>query len=212
MIFTDLSNAADPGGLHNHLSLNGFRRSQSIAYKPNCKSCAACVPLRISVENFALSKSQKRISRRNRDLTMREMPAVAIMEHYELFRIYVSSRHGESGMADMSFEEYMAMVQDSPVGSRLFEFRRPDGSLHGVCLTDLMQDGYSLVYSFLMSPTITAAPASTSSCGISIRPRPVACRTSISAIGSRKARRWPTKPVSPARKYSTPTAGAAWTG
>ena len=51
-------------------------------------------------------------------------------------------------MAGMSFDDYLAMVQDTPVPSELIEFRTPDDQLYGVCLTDPLDDGLSLVYSF----------------------------------------------------------------
>ena len=60
-------------------------------------------------------------------------------------------------MADMDFEEYRAMVEDSPVETFVVEFRDPDGELFAVALGDRLSDGLSLVYSFF-APARGASP------------------------------------------------------
>lgn len=148
MVFTDLASASDPAQLHDQLSRNGFRRSQGIAYKPNCDSCTACVPVRVPVAEFVPGRAFRRVMKRNQGVSGRLVPAVAETEHFEVFRRYVRSRHSDGGMAHMNFDDYAAMVQDSPVPTRLAEFRDSDGNMWGACLTDVLDDGLSLVYSF----------------------------------------------------------------
>jgi len=160
MVFTDLASADDPAALHDQLSRAGFRRSQAIAYKPNCRGCGACVPVRVPVAVFEPTRSQRRLARRNADVAGRELPAVALSEHFQLFRRYIRSRHGDGGMAGMSFDDYRAMVQESPVSTRLIEFRDDAGALYGVCLTDALDDGLSLVYSFFEPARETDSPGS----------------------------------------------------
>ncbi|MDF2366507.1 arginyltransferase [Sneathiella sp.] len=138
----------DPDGLHNTLSHAGFRRSQDLAYRPACDGCDACIPIRVRAGDFRLKKSFRRIWKANEDITARLLPSEATREHFELFHRYLSSRHSEGGMVDMDYSDYQAMVEESPVRSRLSEFRKPDGSLFAVCLIDEMEDGLSLVYSF----------------------------------------------------------------
>lgn len=138
----------DPDHLHNALSLAGFRRSQDLAYRPACEGCNACIPIRVNTRGFEASRSQRRIWSKNRTLKAVEKPALASPEHFELFRKYLNSRHADGGMADMNYSDYQAMVEDSPVKSVLVEFRHEDGTLFAVCLTDQMDDGLSLVYSF----------------------------------------------------------------
>ena len=48
----------------------------------------------------------------------------------------------------MNFDDYLAMVQDTPLPAELVEFRSKNNELYGVCLTDPLDDGLSLVYSF----------------------------------------------------------------
>lgn len=138
----------EPDRLHAALSLAGFRRSQDLAYRPACEGCNACVPVRIPASRFLPSRSQRRILRRNEDLSLIELPPIATREHFHLFRRYISHRHGDGGMADMDFSDYRAMVETSPVDTRLHELRNGDNRLLGVCLVDVMIDGVSMVYSF----------------------------------------------------------------
>ena len=136
------------GELNDLLTQGVFRRSQSIAYRPACDDCNACVPVRIPVDQFTPSRSLRRVLARNAGVTGTELPAEAKREHYALFRRYLATRHAGGGMADMDFADYRAMIEDSPVDTHLIEFRHPDRSLFGICLTDRMGDGLSLVYSF----------------------------------------------------------------
>ncbi len=61
--------------LNEALTHSGFRRSQMIAYRPACDGCNACVSVRIAVNGFAVTRSQKRILKRNGDLLRQEVPA-----------------------------------------------------------------------------------------------------------------------------------------
>jgi leucyl-tRNA---protein transferase len=138
----------DPDRLHDRLMQAGFRRSQGLAYRPACPGCEACVPVRIPVARFRLTRPWRRILLRNRDLAAVERPPAATREQFGLFQRYLASRHGESGMAGMSWPDYCAMIEDSPVDSLLVEWRRPDQSLLAASLTDRTQSGLSGVYKF----------------------------------------------------------------
>ena len=158
MVFTDLSGNGEPGKLHDALSRAGFRRSQSIAYKPNCADCNACIPLRVPVAEFRPSRSLRRIWQKNSTITGQQMPPIAKPEHFDLFQRYINSRHGDGGMSGMDYDDYVAMVQDTPVLTRLIEYRDGDGNLTGVCLTDAVDDGLSLVYSFFDPDSASQSP------------------------------------------------------
>lgn len=134
--------------LHDKLSRGGFRRSHNIAYAPVCPSCNACVPIRIRAADFEPSRTQKRIARANADVQVQEMPSRATAEQFQLFQSYQRQRHGEGDMATMSFYDYRAMVEDTPIETSVVEFRLPSGQLAGACLTDRLGDGLSAVYSF----------------------------------------------------------------
>ncbi len=134
--------------LHDRLSRGGFRRSHNIAYAPVCPNCNGCVPIRIRARDFTPDRTQRRIERNNADLMVQEMPPRATAEQFALFQAYQQARHGDGDMSTMSFYDYRAMVEDTPIETSVIEFRLPDGRLVGACLTDRLGDGLSAVYSF----------------------------------------------------------------
>jgi leucyl-tRNA---protein transferase len=135
-------------GFYNVLSRAGFRRSHHLAYRPACSQCAACVPVRIPVAEFVPSRSLRRIQKANADLAVRVVRPQATLEQFRLFARYQRSRHADSDMASMTFGDFRAMIEDSPVASRLLELRDATNRLLGACLLDLLDDGLSAVYSF----------------------------------------------------------------
>jgi leucyl-tRNA---protein transferase len=139
---------ADADDRHERLMQAGFRRAQRFAYRPACPGCRACVPVRIPVARFAMSRGWRRILRRNADLVTRERPLLATEEQFALFSRYLAGRHAEGGMSAMSWADYRAMVDDSPVAGLVAEWRRADGSLIAVSLTDRSASGLSGVYKF----------------------------------------------------------------
>ncbi|HEY0837907.1 MAG TPA: arginyltransferase [Azospirillum sp.] len=130
------------------LSRAGFRRSHDIVYRPVCPTCSACVPVRIPVAAFAMTRSQRRVLRLNHDLSLTEVPAVATGEQYRLFSAYQSSRHGDSDMARMAMADFAAMIDEGRADTSMFEARESGGRLLGCMLTDRLTDGFSAVYSF----------------------------------------------------------------
>jgi arginyl-tRNA--protein-N-Asp/Glu arginylyltransferase len=145
-VVTDLAtmNAAD---LYERLSRAGFRRSHGLAYRPACPGCSACVPVRVVVEGFDWSRSFRKLVNRNADLTAHELPAQATMEQFRLFTRYQNSRHAGGEMSAMSFRDYQAMIEDSPIDTRVIEYRDADGELVALMLADMQQDALSAVYS-----------------------------------------------------------------
>ncbi len=139
--------------LNDTLTQSGFRRSQTIAYRPACEACRACVSIRVKVDEFVLSRSLRRVLERNAGLTGVVARAQPTSEQYALFRGYLDARHWDGGMADMSVLDYSMMIEDSHVESRLVEYRSGGSALTpsrlaAVCLTDMLADGLSMVYSF----------------------------------------------------------------
>jgi arginyl-tRNA--protein-N-Asp/Glu arginylyltransferase len=110
--------------LNDTLTQHGFRRSQTIAYRPACEQCRACVSVRVRVDEFELSRNLRRNVDRNTDLDARMMANQPTAEHYALFRSYLDARHNEGGMADMSVLDFAMMVEDSHIETRLIEYRR----------------------------------------------------------------------------------------
>jgi arginyl-tRNA--protein-N-Asp/Glu arginylyltransferase len=134
--------------LYDELSRAGFRRSHNLAYRPACPACSRCVPVRVDAASFELSPSLRRVWRRNADLVPREIEPRATAEQFRLFIRYQRTRHAGSDMAEMTFGDYRSMVEDSPIETRIFEFREASGKLMAACLIDRTDDGFSAVYSF----------------------------------------------------------------
>jgi arginyl-tRNA--protein-N-Asp/Glu arginylyltransferase len=153
-VFTHLvgDKAADLNDLLTH---GGFRRSQSIAYRPACDQCRACVSVRVIANEFRPSRNFRKVLARNADIVGEQRTAVPTSEQYSIFRAYLDQRHRHGGMADMTVLDYAMMVEDSHVETRIIEYRqnadparRGTGRLLGVALTDVLSDGLSMVYSF----------------------------------------------------------------
>lgn len=158
-LFTALQgeNAAE---LNDKLSQQGFRRSQNVLYRPSCQDCAACLSARIDVSKFKPTRSQRRTLNKNKGLSRRAISPWATDEQFELFRRYLDSRHATGGMADMDLFEFAAMVEETPIRTRLIEYTEtdPEGgqdTLRAVGLTDVLADGLSMVYSFF-EPSLQA--------------------------------------------------------
>lgn len=163
-VFTHLV-GGDARQLNDVLSSGGFRRSQSIAYRPACEDCAACVSVRVLVDKFQWTKSFERTFKNNQDLSSQLVDAKVESEHYSLFSDYITNRHEDGGMADMTVLDFSSMVDESAVKTNLIEYRirpnvplaHPDpqqGPLVAVALTDTLNDGLSMIYSFY-EPDIT---------------------------------------------------------
>lgn len=138
--------------LNNALSRQGFRRSQNVLYRPSCADCTACLSARIRVADFTPSRTQRRVLKANAHLKRTATSPWATEEQFTLFRRYLDARHADGGMADMDIFEFAAMIEETPVKTRVIEYRDSRAAaprpLSAVCLTDVLDDGVSMVYSF----------------------------------------------------------------
>jgi arginyl-tRNA--protein-N-Asp/Glu arginylyltransferase len=144
---------SDGPTVNDSLTQVGFRRSQNIAYRPACETCRACQSARAPAAEYVLSRSERKILNRNEDLERHLVEAEATLEQFELLRRYLLARHADGGMAEMTWPDYVAMVEDTAVRTHLIEYRRKSqdrgpGDLIACVLVDVLADGLSLVYSF----------------------------------------------------------------
>lgn len=138
--------------LNDDLSLQGFRRSQKVLYRPLCTNCSACLSIRVKVNEFKYSKSQNRVINKNIKLRRIEKKPEATDEQYIIFKKYLNHRHLNGGMSDMDAHEFSSMIEETNVDSQIFEYwkfeQEEKKKLIAVCLTDTNSDGLSMVYSF----------------------------------------------------------------
>ena len=151
-VFTELK-SPHAEQLNDALGRIGFRRSQTVAYRPSCIDCRACVSVRVVANEFRPSATQRKLLRRNSDLLTAECRPWATSEQFDLLQRYLAKRHPGGGMAAMDEVDYADMVEHTSVSSYVIEYREPGedgrpGRLVAACLTDRQGDGLSMIYSF----------------------------------------------------------------
>ena len=136
------------GELYQRFMDAGFRRSGKVIYQPVCAGCRACMPIRVPVESFRPSKSQRRCWRRNADLLVTVDRPQATGEKFELYRRYQEQWHrkAEEGDRDRQWESFVSFLYDSPVETVEFVYRDGFGKLLGAGLCDLSLKALSSVY------------------------------------------------------------------
>lgn len=151
-VFTELK-GPHATELNDALGRIGFRRSQGVAYRPNCVGCSACVSVRVVTDEFRANATQRKLMRRHADIEISACKPWSTDEQFTLLSRYLSTRHPGGGMADMDEIDYADMVEQTPVDSYVIEYREPSvngvqGRLIGACLTDRQADGLSMIYSY----------------------------------------------------------------
>ena len=151
-VFTELS-GRHASELNEALGRIGFRRSQSVAYRPSCIDCSACVSVRVLAAEFQANATQRKIMRRHSHLEVTACKPWTTEEQYALLRRYLAVRHPGGGMAEMDESDFADMVEQTPVRTYMIEYREPSrngrpGKLVGACLSDQQSDGLSMIYSF----------------------------------------------------------------
>lgn len=124
----------------------GDRRQGVLLYRPSCPSCQACEPIRIDVEAFEPSRTQRRVLRRGDaefDIEI-DRPSVTI-EKVNLYNRHKIERGlviGEDLVDPVGYEQFLVETCTDTIE---VHFRRR-GALVGVAVTDRAEDALSAVY------------------------------------------------------------------
>ncbi len=143
---------ADPAAnidtaLYTTLSALGFRRSGAQIYRPYCKSCTACIPMRVPVASFRLRRRHKRILGRNERVVISESPPSGRQEYFDLYERYINTRHGDGDMYPASAAQFESFLVKGRPEATFYEFREQDRLL-AVAVADELDDGLSAIYTF----------------------------------------------------------------
>jgi arginine-tRNA-protein transferase len=134
----------------------GFRRSGRLVYQPMCNCCRACVPLRVDVQTVEITKSLRRLLRKNADLAVRVGEPQPSAEKWRLYERYQANWHAKPASEGReSVLDFIRFLYDSPVETAEFEYRDPAGELLGVGICDVSPRSISSVY-FYFDPAHAA--------------------------------------------------------
>lgn len=145
-LFLDPQESPVPG-VYDSLALLGFRRSGQHLYRPHCEGCNACRSVRIPVAHFSANRTQRKIWRRNADISVRVVPAHYSPHHYALYAEYIRLRHADGDMYPPSREQYRTFLTLDEPYAHLLEMYL-DNELVGVAAFDQLEHGLSAIYTF----------------------------------------------------------------
>ena len=131
------------GGIYERLISEGWRRSGTAFYQNHCPGCNLCIPIRIPVDRFRPSKSQRRAAKKNRDVTIERRPVEPLSEVFELYRRYSTARHDAE--EEVSYDAFRNFLGSSPIDTEMMLYYSGE-RLIGVGWIDVMPDSLSSVY------------------------------------------------------------------
>jgi arginyl-tRNA--protein-N-Asp/Glu arginylyltransferase len=134
--------------LYQQLIDQGFRRSGCYLYQPACPNCNSCISLRIPVDAYQPSRSQRRNWKENSGaIQATPVSAQYYEEHFQLYKRYLGHRHPDGAMVCNSPGQYSQFLTCDWAETRFIEFREGD-RLVAVAVSDLLPNGTSSVYTF----------------------------------------------------------------
>ena len=132
------------------LMMEGFRRSGEQSYRPHCPHCNACQSIRVIVDDFKPSKSQKRSLKRNAHFVIKTSEQLKD-EYYPLYEHYINSCHQDGSMYPANYQQFKGFLSSGLTKQLFIEtWLVTDNEEQLVCLavTDLLINGLSAVYTF----------------------------------------------------------------
>jgi len=133
--------------LYSRLSLAGFRRSGAQIYRPYCKTCTACIPVRIPVNRFSDKRKHRRTRKANESLIVTKHRPKFTQEYFSLYEKYITERHSDGDMYPPSPSQFKSFLVDARPETSFYEFRE-SGQLLAIAVADEIENGLSAIYTF----------------------------------------------------------------
>lgn len=124
----------------------GFRRSGNDIYRPHCLSCHACQSIRVLINNFVASKSQKRLLKRGQHFSVKVSYTIK-SSYYPLYEKYINEIHSDGSMFPASSGQFQSFTQNDITEQIYIEIWHDD-ELISVAVTDDIPNALSAVYTF----------------------------------------------------------------
>ena len=128
----------------------GWRRFGNMHFVPECRSCTECKTIRIDIEKFEFSKSQRRVLNKNKDTEVYIQKPTVTYEHIDLFNKYhdvmSQKKNWELNVIDVNEYNNSYVNGAHDFGKEILYFR--NNKLVGVALSDMTQGGMSAVYCY----------------------------------------------------------------
>lgn len=128
----------------------GYRKFGIYYFRPACSKCQLCLPLRVRVDLFTPSKSQKRILKKNKDLEIKYRTLTFKEELYQLYRLHSKVRFDYNDDKIGSREEFIQTHFTPSAPGMIVEYWLKD-ELIAAGFIDISSEAISSVY-FIYHP------------------------------------------------------------
>ena len=133
----------------------GYRRFGKMYFRPICVACDECKSIKIDVDNFEFSSSQKRVLKKASNIKSYIQKPTISKEHLELFEkyhLYMKDKKSWEHNSTTPQNYYNSFVDShNDFGYEILYFF--ENRLIGVDLIDILEDGVSSIY-FYYDPGI----------------------------------------------------------
>ncbi len=134
----------------------GYRRFGKMYFRPVCSFCDECKSIKIDVENFEFSSSQRRVIRKASSINsyiQRPSMSRSHLELFEKYHLFMKEKKGWSHTPSTAQSYYSSFVDGhNDFGYEVLYYM--DDKLIGVDLIDILEDGISSIY-FYYDPDYT---------------------------------------------------------
>lgn len=145
----------------NGLLVRGWRRFGEYFFVPTCKSCSKCLTIRVLVNDYKLSKTHKRIIKKNLNTKIYiSRPSIDSikLDLFNRYHLFMSQKKGwkyEPYTMDMYIDNFINGFMDYGYE---FTYKTQDDELIGVGLVDIFKDSISAIYFYYDPKFLSLSP------------------------------------------------------